>query len=66
MPNSIHQLDRDYLAERCSILNSYLDEIISYDIAQAELMTLDFKFEVTCDIESLPILEPAKPFDWEA
>lgn len=63
--DSVMQLDRDYLAERCSILNSFLDETISYEMAAAELETLDFKFEALTGLAMIPVLEPAKPFDWD-
>ncbi len=53
---SIQELDRNYLAERCSILNAFFDEIISLDVARVDLDMLDFKFETLIDLERMPCL----------
>ncbi len=52
---TIQELDRDYLAERCSILNAFFDEVISYDVAKVDLDILDFKFETLIDLERMAV-----------
>ena len=62
---SVQEMDRNYLWERCNILNAFLDEIIDYEEAEEALERLDFKFEALVGLEMIPVLEPAKPFNWE-
>jgi hypothetical protein len=63
---SIQELDRNYLVDRCEILNAFLNEEIDYETAEENLAVIDFKYEVLTDIESLFVAKPKnKPFDWE-
>lgn len=59
---TVMELDREYLWERCNILNAFLDEILDYDEAQEQLERVDFKFETLVDLEMLYV---QKPFDQE-
>lgn len=62
---TVIELDREYLWERCNILNAFLDEILDFDQAKEQLDRVDFKFETLVDLEMVPILVPAKPFNWD-
>ena len=62
---TVMELDREYLWERCNILNAFLDELLDYGQAEEQLDRLDFKFEALVGLEMITVLEPAKPFNWE-
>lgn len=59
---TVMELDREYLWERCNILNAFLDEILNYEKAKEQLDRLDFKFEILTDLEMLFV---QKPYDQE-